>query len=84
MKGYLQRSSKEDWCGEGISDRRGRMGSASQGLMAAADEVELKHMVATAVAIDDRPSSLRYPRGEGVGLEMPAIGTPLEIGKGRR
>ena len=52
-------------------------------VMAAADEVELKHMVATAVAIDDRPSSLRYPRGEGVGLEMPAIGTPLEIGKGR-
>jgi 1-deoxy-D-xylulose-5-phosphate synthase len=40
-------------------------------------------MVATAVTIDDRPSSLRYPRGEGVGLEMPAIGTPLEIGKGR-
>ncbi|ABS62404.1 deoxyxylulose-5-phosphate synthase [Parvibaculum lavamentivorans DS-1] len=52
-------------------------------VMAAADEVELKHMVATAVAIDDRPSSLRYPRGEGVGIEMPAIGTPLEIGKGR-
>ena len=52
-------------------------------VMAAADEVELKHMVATAVAIDDRPSSFRYPRGEGIGLEMPAIGTPLEIGKGR-
>ncbi|MEQ9225644.1 MAG: 1-deoxy-D-xylulose-5-phosphate synthase [Parvibaculum sp.] len=52
-------------------------------VMAAADEAELKHMVATAVAIDDRPSSLRYPRGEGVGVEMPAIGTPLEIGKGR-
>ena len=52
-------------------------------VMAAADEAELKHMVATAVTIDDRPSSLRYPRGEGVGLEMPAIGTPLEIGKGR-
>lgn len=52
-------------------------------VMAAADEVELKHMVATAVAIDDRPSSFRYPRGEGVGLDMPAIGTPLEIGKGR-
>lgn len=52
-------------------------------VMAAADEAELKHMVATAVAIDDRPSALRYPRGEGVGIEMPAIGTPLEIGKGR-
>tara|TARA_R110000824_G_scaffold366730_3_gene555830 strand:- start:95025 stop:96980 length:1956 start_codon:yes stop_codon:yes gene_type:complete len=52
-------------------------------VMAAADEAELKHMVATSVAIDDRPSALRYPRGEGVGIEMPAIGTPLEIGKGR-
>ncbi|MGB3809396.1 MAG: 1-deoxy-D-xylulose-5-phosphate synthase [Parvibaculum sp.] len=52
-------------------------------VMAAAEEVELKHMVATAVEIDDRPSAFRYPRGEGVGLEMPAIGTPLEIGKGR-
>jgi len=52
-------------------------------VMAAADEAELKHMVATAVAIDDRPSSFRYPRGEGVGVEMPTIGTPLEIGKGR-
>ena len=52
-------------------------------VMAAADEAELKHMVATAVAIDDRPSSLRYPRGEGIGVEMPVIGTPLEIGKGR-
>ena len=52
-------------------------------LMAAADESELKHMVATAVAIDDRPSAFRYPRGEGVGMEMPARGIPLEIGKGR-
>ena len=52
-------------------------------LMAAADEVELKHMIATQVAIDDRPSGLRFPRGEAVGLEMPARGTPLEIGKGR-
>ncbi len=52
-------------------------------VMAAADEAELKHMVATAVAIDDRPSSLRYPRGEGIGVEMPVIGSPLEIGKGR-
>jgi 1-deoxy-D-xylulose-5-phosphate synthase len=52
-------------------------------LMAAADESELVHMVATAAAIDDRPSAVRYPRGEGVGLERPAIGTPLEIGHGR-
>ena len=52
-------------------------------VMAAADEAELRHMVATSVAIDDRPSSFRYPRGEGTGVEMPAIGTPLEIGKGR-
>ncbi len=52
-------------------------------LMAAADEVELQNMVATAVAIDDRPSALRYPRGEGVGLEMPAHGAVLEIGRGR-
>ena len=52
-------------------------------VMAAADEVELMHMVATAATIDDRPSALRYPRGEGVGLELPERGTPLEIGKGR-
>ena len=52
-------------------------------IMAAADEAELVHMVATQVAIDDRPSALRYPRGEGVGLEMPEFGVPLEIGKGR-
>jgi 1-deoxy-D-xylulose-5-phosphate synthase len=52
-------------------------------LMAAADEVELMHMVATAVQIDDRPSAFRYPRGEGVGLERPPEGTPLEIGRGR-
>jgi 1-deoxy-D-xylulose-5-phosphate synthase len=52
-------------------------------LMAAADEAELVHMVATAVAIDDQPSALRYPRGEGLGVPMPAEGTPLEIGKGR-
>jgi 1-deoxy-D-xylulose-5-phosphate synthase len=52
-------------------------------LMAAADEAELKHMVATAAAIDDRPSALRYPRGEGTGVELPAEGRPLEIGKGR-
>ena len=52
-------------------------------VMAAADEAELVHMVATAAAIDDRPSAFRYPRGEGVGLELPEKGTPLEIGKGR-
>jgi 1-deoxy-D-xylulose-5-phosphate synthase len=51
--------------------------------MAAADEAELVHMVATQVAIDDRPSALRYPRGDGVGVDIPEIGLPLEIGKGR-
>ena len=52
-------------------------------IMAAGDESDLVHMVATQVAIDDRPSALRYPRGEGVGVEMPTEGKPLEIGKGR-
>jgi 1-deoxy-D-xylulose-5-phosphate synthase len=52
-------------------------------LMAAADEAELKHMVATAVAIEDRPCALRYPRGEGTGVELPPRGKPLEIGRGR-
>ncbi|MGB0626527.1 MAG: 1-deoxy-D-xylulose-5-phosphate synthase [Alphaproteobacteria bacterium] len=52
-------------------------------LMAAADEAELVDMVATAAAIDDRPSAFRYPRGEGVGVDMPDRGTPLEIGRGR-
>jgi 1-deoxy-D-xylulose-5-phosphate synthase len=52
-------------------------------VMAAADEAELVHMVATARAIDDRPSAFRYPRGEGTGVPMPAIGEPLAIGKGR-
>ncbi|MEQ8356430.1 MAG: 1-deoxy-D-xylulose-5-phosphate synthase [Kiloniellaceae bacterium] len=52
-------------------------------IMAASDEVELMHMVATACQIDDRPSALRYPRGEALGIEMPARGTALEIGKGR-
>ena len=52
-------------------------------LMAAADEAELMHMVATAVAIDDRPSAFRFPRGDGVGVDLPAMGLPLEIGKGR-
>jgi 1-deoxy-D-xylulose-5-phosphate synthase len=52
-------------------------------VMAAGDEAELVHMVATAVAIDDRPCAFRYPRGEGLGVEMPEEGKPLEIGKGR-
>ncbi len=52
-------------------------------VMAAADEVELMHMVATAAGIDHAPSAVRYPRGEGIGLERPKAGTPLEIGKGR-
>ena len=52
-------------------------------IMAAADEAELMHMVATQVAIDDRPSALRYPRGEGAGVELPKAGVALEIGKGR-
>jgi len=52
-------------------------------LMAPSDEAELVHMVATAVAIDDRPSALRYPRGEGRGIAIPDEGKPLEIGKGR-
>jgi len=52
-------------------------------VMAAADEAELMHMVATAAAIDDRPSAFRFPRGEGVGVELPARGEVLEIGKGR-
>ena len=52
-------------------------------IMAAADEVELANMVATAAAIDDRPSAFRYPRGEGIGLPLPDRGSPLEIGRGR-
>ncbi len=52
-------------------------------VMAAGDEAELVHMVATAVAIDDRPSAFRYPRGDGLGVPMPTEGKPLEIGKGR-
>ena len=52
-------------------------------VMAAADEAELMHMVATAASINDGPSSFRYPRGEGVGVEMPDMGEVLEIGKGR-
>ena len=52
-------------------------------VMAAGDEAELVHMVATARAIDDGPSAFRYPRGEGRGVDMPEFGVPLEIGKGR-
>ncbi len=52
-------------------------------VMAAADEAELKHMVATAAAYDDGPIAFRYPRGEGVGVDMPEQGEILEIGKGR-
>src|SRR5207342_1891301 len=52
-------------------------------IMAAADEAELFHMVATAAAIDDRPSAVRYPRGDGTGVALPEVGIPLAIGKGR-
>jgi 1-deoxy-D-xylulose-5-phosphate synthase len=51
--------------------------------MAAADEAELRHMVATAAAYDDGPIAFRYPRGEGMGVDMPARGEKLVIGKGR-
>jgi len=52
-------------------------------VMAAADEAELVHMVATAAEINDRPSAFRFPRGEGVGIDLPEKGIPIEIGKGR-
>jgi 1-deoxy-D-xylulose-5-phosphate synthase len=52
-------------------------------VMAAADEADLVHMVATAAVHDDGPIAFRYPRGEGVGVEMPGAGVPLTIGKGR-
>ena len=52
-------------------------------VMAAADEAELVNMVATAAAYNDGPIAFRYPRGEGVGVDMPELGIPLEIGKGR-
>jgi 1-deoxy-D-xylulose-5-phosphate synthase len=51
--------------------------------MAAADEAELVHMVTTAAAYDEGPIAFRYPRGEGVGTDMPETGRVLEIGKGR-
>ncbi len=52
-------------------------------LMAPSDEIELMHMIATALSIEDRPSAFRYPRGEALGLELPEFGEPLKIGKGR-
>jgi 1-deoxy-D-xylulose-5-phosphate synthase len=52
-------------------------------IMAAADEAELRHMVATCAAIDDGPSAVRYPRGEGTGVPLPREGSVLPIGKGR-
>ncbi len=52
-------------------------------VMAAADEAELTHMVATAAAFDEGPIAFRYPRGEGVGVDIPDVGMPLEIGRGR-
>ena len=52
-------------------------------VMAAADEADLMHMVATSASINDRPSAVRYPRGEGIGIDLPVKGVPLEIGTGR-
>jgi 1-deoxy-D-xylulose-5-phosphate synthase len=52
-------------------------------LMAPSDEAELAHMISTAVEIDDRPSAFRYPRGDGVGVTIPDLAEPLEIGRGR-
>ncbi|NRA99373.1 MAG: 1-deoxy-D-xylulose-5-phosphate synthase [Rhodobacteraceae bacterium] len=52
-------------------------------VMAAADEAELVHMVATAAAYDEGPSAFRFPRGEGVGIDLPERGQPIAIGKGR-
>ena len=52
-------------------------------IMAAADEAELAHMIATSAAIDDCPSAFRFPRGDGVGVTIPDFAEPLEIGKGR-
>jgi 1-deoxy-D-xylulose-5-phosphate synthase len=52
-------------------------------IMAAADEADLFHMVATCAAIDDGPSAVRYPRGDGIGVSLPERGVPLEIGRGR-
>ena len=52
-------------------------------LMAAADEADLAAMISTSLAIDDRPSAFRYPRGDGVGVDIPEMSAPLEIGRGR-
>jgi 1-deoxy-D-xylulose-5-phosphate synthase len=52
-------------------------------LMGPSDEAELAHAVATALAIDDRPSGFRYPRGEGMGVAIPDLAEPIEIGRGR-
>jgi 1-deoxy-D-xylulose-5-phosphate synthase len=52
-------------------------------IMAPSDELELMHIVATAAEIDDRPCAFRYPRGEGIGVQLPERGTPVPIGKGR-
>src|SRR5437868_12218353 len=52
-------------------------------IMAAGDEADLVHMVATCVAIDDGPSAVRFPRGDGIGVPLPEVGVPLEIGRGR-
>jgi 1-deoxy-D-xylulose-5-phosphate synthase len=52
-------------------------------IMAPSDEAELVHMIATQVELDDGPSAVRYPRGEGVGVELPELGQPIEIGRGR-
>jgi len=52
-------------------------------IMGPSDEAELAHMISTAVHIDDRPSAFRYPRGEGVGVQIPDFADPIEIGKGR-
>jgi len=52
-------------------------------LMAAADEADLAAMIATSLEVDDRPSAFRYPRGDGIGVEIPELAAPLEIGKGR-
>jgi 1-deoxy-D-xylulose-5-phosphate synthase len=52
-------------------------------IMAAGDEADLVHMVATCAAIDDAPSAVRFPRGDGIGVPLPDVGVPLEIGRGR-
>ncbi len=52
-------------------------------IMSPGDEAELVHMVSTAAAYDEGPIAFRYPRGEGIGIELPEVGMPLEIGKGR-